>query len=175
MIPVIDIVIILWSLYAFFMVLGLSKDTIGKSAIIFRDASKVFLQYSFMILGVFMVLFGFLIYGFRLIFVLFIVVTTLIIGLYVHLSKRTKRSHERLSLKCIKEYLSGKMMNNRPFILGLIFLSSATIVLYYPDSWFASTIVIFVFFVSAVVSVSLILAYQKEKSDKMTEDYNIRP
>jgi hypothetical protein len=47
-IPFINFTIILWSLYAFFMVLGLSDDVIGKTlAEMFWNLSKLFLQIDF--------------------------------------------------------------------------------------------------------------------------------
>jgi hypothetical protein len=172
LIPLIDIVIILWSLYAFFMVLGLSKDAIGKSATVFRFNATFFLQYSFIILGFFGVLFGFLIYGVRLILLLFMIASTVIIGLFFHFIKRTKPSNERLSFKDFKEFLS-KIKNYRSFISGLVLLSSVTIVLYYPNNWFGSTAVIISFFGVAVVCVGLILIFQNNKTDKSMDEYNI--
>jgi len=46
--PVITVTIMLWSLYAFFMVLGLSDDVIGSSlALMFRNISRLCLQLDF--------------------------------------------------------------------------------------------------------------------------------
>jgi len=50
-IPWIDITIVLWSFYAFFMVLGLSEDLIGKSiSSSFREVSKTFLGLNYVLL-----------------------------------------------------------------------------------------------------------------------------
>lgn len=50
-IPWIDITIMLWSLYAFFMVLGLSEDLVGKPiSSSFREVSKVFLGLNYALL-----------------------------------------------------------------------------------------------------------------------------
>ncbi|HUW47236.1 MAG TPA: hypothetical protein VMW36_00645, partial [Patescibacteria group bacterium] len=47
-----DVMLFLWSLYAFFMVLGLSEDIIDKkSSIMFREISTWYLYVSFIILG----------------------------------------------------------------------------------------------------------------------------
>jgi len=44
-IPFVNMTIIMWSLYAFFMILGLSDDVIGENlAEMFRRLSKLFLQ-----------------------------------------------------------------------------------------------------------------------------------
>jgi hypothetical protein len=47
-----DIMLIMWSCYAFFMVLGFSEDIIGKkTASMFREVSTTYLYFSFLILG----------------------------------------------------------------------------------------------------------------------------
>ena len=47
-----DIIIVLWSFYAFFMVLALSKDFLGEIASnIFREISTAFLQFNFIALA----------------------------------------------------------------------------------------------------------------------------
>jgi len=52
-IPLLDITIVLWSFYAFFMILGLSEDVLGEAiSSAFRESSKVFLGLDFMVLGV---------------------------------------------------------------------------------------------------------------------------
>ncbi|MEM3490046.1 MAG: hypothetical protein QXO75_10405 [Nitrososphaerota archaeon] len=51
-IPLLDITIVLWSFYAFFMVLGLSEDIIGKTTSeAFRNLSKTFLSIDFALLA----------------------------------------------------------------------------------------------------------------------------
>jgi hypothetical protein len=58
-IPLLNVIVVLWSLYAFFMVLGLSEDIIGKiAAEAFRQNSKTFLLYNFLLLGVLVAIFG---------------------------------------------------------------------------------------------------------------------
>ena len=163
LIPLINIIIIFWSLYALFMVLGLSEDTIGKSlANTLRRGSKLFLQYSFMFMGIFSFLFGLIVYGLRMLLVLFIVLTVLIVGLYVRSNKKTNRSDKGLSLKTLKQYFkSGES----------VFLFSIIVTLYYPESWFASSAIVFIAFVVAVVTGSLILAFQKSKDEEIKDDY----
>ncbi len=173
LVPVIDIIIILWSLYAFFMVLGLSEDTIGKSAAdTFRGVSMIFLRYSYLTLGTFLVPFGLIVYGLRIIFVLFIILAAVIVFLYVQFSKRPKRLHKRLSLKDLKKSLKAKVKKEFSSILGLAFLFSATVVLAYPESWFASPAIFFIAFVIAVITVSLMVAFQKSKTNNKIDDYS---
>lgn len=173
LVSLIDIIIILWSLYAFFMVLGLSEDTIGKPfADVFRGLSKIFLQLCFIVLGVFSIPFGLIIYGVRFIFALFIILTALIV--YFILYKTPKFSLKQLSPKYIKEYFkSGKVKKNLPLILMLVFLFSTTVVLQYPESWFASSVIVFIAFVVAAATVSILIASQKSKDDEMKNEYNI--
>lgn len=169
LIPLINILIILWSMYAFFMVLGLSEDTIGKIAYSFKQGSKMFLQFSFMLLGVFAVLFGFIVYGLRLLYGLAIILGVLIASLVIYLHRRPKPLRKGfglvLSFRSLKKY--------RALFLGLTFLTSITIILYYPNSWLESSYVIFAFFIIALLSAALILAYQDRKIDKTTDDFNI--
>ena len=107
---VIDIIIIFWSLYAFFMVLGLSEDAIGKSlAYMFRRLSKLFLQICFILLGVFSLIFGFIVYDLKFLLGLFIILTALVV--YVYLDKRPKFSLRWSSLKDTKEYF--KILENK--------------------------------------------------------------
>lgn len=50
--PFFDVMIILWSFYAFFMVVGISDDIIGqKASKIFRNVSRYYLYFSYLILA----------------------------------------------------------------------------------------------------------------------------
>jgi hypothetical protein len=61
--PFFDAMIILWSLYAFFMVLGISDDIIGEKASKgLRRISRYYLYFSFLILGIMAVAFYYTIY-----------------------------------------------------------------------------------------------------------------
>jgi hypothetical protein len=54
LVPILDITIAFWSLYAFFMVIGFSDYEVGKNlAEYFRSASKAFLIINFILLGFF--------------------------------------------------------------------------------------------------------------------------
>lgn len=167
LIPIINILIILWSLYAFFMVLGLSTDSLGKSASIFRDISTAFLQYSYFVLGLFVFLFGFTIYGSRFFLTLLLIVAIFAISIVLYLDGRPKRENKLLSfnLSDLKKY---KLQ-----ILGFIFLFASTMMvyfpLYYPESFLASWLSSFIMFVIAVISVTLILIIQKLKEEKKSK------
>jgi hypothetical protein len=59
--PFLDVTIMSWSLYAFFMVLGLSDDVIGKSvAGSFKEVATAFLYLNFIVLGFLSLLLGFI-------------------------------------------------------------------------------------------------------------------
>jgi len=181
LIVIINILLVLWSMYALFMVLGLSRDTLGKSASrMFRDSSKMFLQYSYAVLAIFMVLFGFLIFGvLRIVLFLFIVGTIGLIAAFFYFENKPKILERKLSFKEIikiiieiKNYILQKIMDSKAFIVGLLFLFSATGVMYYPDNWFASDVLIFVFFTAAVFSVSYLL-YLRANKRKEVDEYSI--
>ena len=170
--PIIDVIIILWSLYAFFMVLGLSGDTIGKStAIVLKGISKVFLQYSYILLVFFLIPFGLIIYGVRFLLVLFIILAAFIVAIYVRIKSRPKQNSKKLSLRAY--FTTERLRKNLPFVLGLIFLFSATIVFYYPDSWFGSSVIVFVAFIIAVIAVSLLIGFRKpnDSERELEDDY----
>lgn len=61
-----DIMLITWSFYAFFMVLGFSEDIIGKkSSSMFREISTNYLYFSFVILALLSILFVYSVYPTR--------------------------------------------------------------------------------------------------------------
>jgi len=89
LLPIFDEIIVLWSLYAFFMVLGLSKDSIGiTAATVFRRSSKLFLQLSFIFLAIILLPVGFVAYGFRFGLMLLLIVVVLAIGFLLYLYKK---------------------------------------------------------------------------------------
>ena len=64
--PFLDIMLLLWSFYAFFMVLGLSEDIIGKkSSTMFREISTWYLYISFIILASLSMIFFLVLYPTR--------------------------------------------------------------------------------------------------------------
>lgn len=89
LVPLIDMIIILWSLYAFFMVIGLSSDIVGKNtASVFKSVSNVFLQWSYAILAIFMIPIGLTAYGIRFILMALLILVVGIIGLLIVLYKK---------------------------------------------------------------------------------------
>jgi MFS family permease len=143
------------------MVLGLSEDTIGKFASVFKEGSKMFLQYSFMLLGLFGVLFGLTIYGWRFLYLLGIILATLIVTLVTYLYRKSKSQRKKLRF----DFNLSSLRKYRSVILGLIFLALITGILYYPNSWFYPQYVVFVFFIFAMMVVTLILAYHDGKQN----------
>src|SRR4030042_3355009 len=67
LVPILDITIMLWSIYAFMMVLGLSGDVIGKPlADSFWEMAKTFLRFNFMLLAFLSTLLAYFAYPTRL-------------------------------------------------------------------------------------------------------------
>lgn len=86
--PFLDITILLWSLYAFFMVLGFSEDIIGRrGSIAFKETAKLYLMLSFVMLAFLTVMLAIFAYGLRLLWESIIL---LAIGVGVLISKPSK-------------------------------------------------------------------------------------
>ena len=101
--PFFDAMIILWSLYAFFMVLGISDDIIGEKASNgFRRISIYYLNISFLILGIMAVAFYYTVYPLQAIGLSVFAVALFIYWLakQIHLLKK-KASEKGLSLKSL--------------------------------------------------------------------------
>jgi hypothetical protein len=161
-IPILDNIITLWSLYAFFVVLGLSRDVIGRTmADSFRKIAKIFLQINFLALGLVSIPIGFAVSGERFIYLLLLIALTVIVGLEFQLLFKTRLSPRR-KLKSIFT------TRNMPFLLALLFLFSTYEAIYYPETWFASLQVSLVFFVVSAVTITIILLLEARKTD---DDY----
>jgi hypothetical protein len=163
LLPILDNIILLWSLYAFFMVLGLSGDVIGKRvADSFRGVAKIFLQWNFIILGSLSIPFGFIAYGERFFYLILLIVLTVIVGtIFVILFR--KPLHFQLRPIFTRR--------NLPFTLGLIFLFSSYVIVGYPEAWFASIQVTFVAYVVSAVTITILLFLEaRKKDDTYTSD-----
>jgi hypothetical protein len=154
-IPIINMIIILWSLYAFFMVLGLSEDVIGKTiADAFRDASRTFLLYNFLLLALIMPIFGIVgfphfiyLFGFMGIFIVYWVVVKL---------------RERRGLKKPKKKRAAKGSIERRQSYSIIaLLICSTIIMYVQNE-----IVAFSVFIVGVVAVFVYLYFQEQLRKK---------
>lgn len=98
-IPWLDITITLWSLYAFFMVVGLSGDIIGETTSeISRELSKVFLQFNFVILGLLSSMLAYLAFPTRLPWAL-VLLSILILYVVIKRLKRPQRKSLKLDFK----------------------------------------------------------------------------
>jgi hypothetical protein len=118
-IPFINLTIGLWSLYAFFMVLGLSEDVIGKAASeVFRGLSKAFLLLDFVILGAVSLLAFFWAFPTRSLWALGLI---LIIGLYVAYDNRKKLKIEKIEI-------------DKSGIL-IVFVLSVMFIIFFPDEY----------------------------------------
>jgi hypothetical protein len=161
--PILDDLIILWSFYAFFMVIGLSSDILGKTtATIFRDLSKFFLQYSYIILGVLLFPFGIVAYGSRVILIGFLILLIVIIVFISHLN-RQRVSHSKLILKdYFKPETRKKTFRS---ISSFALILSIVGIIQYPETWFAALDVILLSYSVAAVAIALILVLNEPKAD----------
>jgi len=183
LLPIIDEIIVLWSLYAFFMVLGLSKDSIGITASnAFRGASKVFLQISYILLAFILLPVGFVAYGFRFVLMLLLIVVTLAIGFLLYLYKKDfgwemiKSYLKKDSAKSFRRLKPVSLKQMHYFIWALIFTVSTYAMLSYSETSFAGQAILFVSFVFSACSISMILyfnrkSFTKERPDDCALDY----
>ena len=165
LVPIIDNIIILWSFYAFFMIIGLSSDIVGKTtARIFGDVSNVFLQWSFIILGVLMIPFGLLAYGLRLILLFALILIAIVLAVIYVLSTKTLSLRKLFSSFRNREGALTKKQQSM-FVLGLILLSSLYGMLNYPQEWFASPEVVILAFIIGAIVISILILIQEPKDD----------
>ena len=122
-IPIMDITIILWSFYAFFMVFGLSEDVIGKTASnAFREAAKSFLYFNFVVLVSLSLLFGYIAYPTRLPWALGLILVLILYPIYAKLREIRRKSVKINVKKIVKSNLSG--------ILGITILICFTMIMF---------------------------------------------
>lgn len=114
-VPLLDITIILWSFYAFFMVFGLSEDMIGKTASnIFREAAKMFLYLNFIVLVFLSLLLGYIAYPTRLPWALGLLAILILYAMRAKL-REIRRKPVKINIKKIVE-------SNLSGILGITIL-----------------------------------------------------
>lgn len=107
-IPIMDITIILWSFYAFFMVFGLSEDVIGKTASnVFREAAKSFLYFNFIVLVSLSLLLGYIAYPTRLPWALGLLAILILYPIYAKLREIRRKSVKINIKKIVESNLSG--------------------------------------------------------------------
>ena len=170
--PILDGIIGLWSLYAFFMVVGLSGDVIGKNiANVFREASTVFLQYSYFLLVLFLFPAGFVAYAERFVLMLFLIILLLAVGFVLY--RKDKPSSIRKKSKASAEKKSWNLKKHIPFIVGFIFLLSTYAMLNYPKTGVAPFDSTVIAYIVCAVSVTILLFLRKQKendNDTYTSD-----
>jgi hypothetical protein len=95
--PFLDITILLWSLYAFFMVLGFSEDIIGKRfSSAMKETARLYLILSFIMLALLSIMLAIFAYGIRL---LWESVLLIAVGIGLLVSKATKIPSFRIPSK----------------------------------------------------------------------------
>jgi hypothetical protein len=156
-IPLISITIILWSLYAFFMVLGLSDDVIGKTlATMFWNLSKLFLQIDFIWSAFFGTLYFILGYPSRSLWILGLVGAMFLFVILLSLRK--------IKLKDIWKKPKITRLDLLKRVTLILFLIFVTTLFYYPDERYL--IVFFVLGLLSFIAFGLISEKQSEAGSK---------
>jgi hypothetical protein len=118
-----DLTILFWSFYAFFMVFGLSEDMLGKSiAEVCRGVAKAFLQFNFMMLSVFGLLFAYYAYPTRLPWALGLLGFFALLASFKRLRMRAKKLSKIELRRLLKSSLS-------PLLILIFFFSLMFIML----------------------------------------------
>ena len=161
LIPWLDITISLWSLYAFFMVLGLSEDIIGKTVSkMFAETAKSFLRMNFVLLAFISLLLGHYAYPTRLPWVFYLIMAIFLCALAVGI-RDVLRNPPRLNLK-------SRMRANLPIavFLGLVFCVYA--IMYLPEQYIQ---------ISFILGVILVVVYfvlkERQKTNANRSDKSI--
>ena len=157
-IPMLDITIILWSLYAMFMVFGLSEDMLGETtANIFRETAKMFLYFNFLVLGVLSFMLGLFAFPNRLPWALGLISLLL---LYLGFEKLKELIKLRKFRKSLKLNLKKWAESNLRFLSALLILICFVFIMFISDEQY-----IFPFFIIGCVGIVIfIMAIRKEKT-----------
>jgi hypothetical protein len=162
-IPLINVTIIFWSLFAFFMILGLSRDVIGKTlAGVFRTLSKAFLLIYFGLTAIFGTVYFTSGYPTRsfwvLLFLGFCIGYTFLLSLIIKLK----------SLKDVRKKITKlDLLDLLGLTLSIVFLGSFIELVYYPDERFL--IVFFVLGFGSFIALSLV-AEEITKKTKVSQN-----
>jgi hypothetical protein len=163
-IPLINVTIVFWSLFAFFMVLALSRYVIGKTlAGVFQTISKAFLLIYFVLLAIFGTAYFTLGFPTRsfwvLLFLGFCIVYTLLLSLIIKLKspKDVRKKITKLNLLLLT--------------LLIIFFGSFMELMYFPDERFL--IVFFVLGFGSFIALSLV-AEKITKKTKVSQNEKLQ-
>lgn len=171
LVPIIDDILMLWSLYAFFMVIGLSGDIVGKTvANMFRDISRFFLQWSYIILAVLMIPIGLIAYGERFLLMSLLIILVVVVGLIIAIG--SGKLSIRRGLRSIRSQTQlAKAKRNVNFILGFIFVFSTYEMITYPQTGVAYSQLMVVTFIISAVAASLIMFLNGFNKNEKNEAY----
>jgi hypothetical protein len=151
-IPLLDITVLLWSFYAFFMVLGLSEDIFGETmASSFRQTAKTFLTFYFIMMAFLALIFGFYAYPTRLPYALGLLG---ILGAYV-VWEKLKEFKKKMASISIKTELKALIM---PGSILTLFFSFMLILFGTDENWVLPS-----FLVGAAATVVFLALTQRRK------------
>jgi hypothetical protein len=167
-----DVVLITWSIYAFFMVLGLSTDIIGKKASeYFLKISTQYLYLSFVFVGLFSVIYFNELFPQRAIWILAyggITIGYFLIKWAWSFSKKTRQLHRpsMSELTLFKKKLLPKLGKFLHSMLGGFFVSTFLFILFgvYEE-------LVFPFFIFGSICLLVFLIYRDLTKEDETLDY----
>jgi len=147
-----DLTIVFWSLYAFFMVFGLSEDMLGKTiAEACRSAATAFLQFNFMALSLLGLLFAYYVYPTRMPWFLALLGFFALLALF-----RSLRMHKKKPVKTdLRKILKLSLY---PLLVIILFFSLMLIILSTSEQ-----VVIPSFVVGLMAIISLFIFKEKSK------------
>jgi len=153
--PLVNITIMLWSSYAFFMVLGISDDVIGKNwAEMFRNLSRNFLQLDFIFLAILGTLYFILGYSIRALWIIGFIVAISLFAILLSLRK--------IKAKKIKKKLKITKLDLVVRVSLLLFLIFAAALLLFPDERY-----LVVFFVLGLGSfIAFVFVRERQSKEK---------
>jgi hypothetical protein len=156
-IPFINFTIILWSLYAFFMVLGLSDDVIGNSlAEMFRNLSKYCLRLDFILSAILGTLYFILGYSTRSLWIIGLIGSSSLCVILLSLRKtKIKKIWKKPKITKLDLLESGSI---------ILFLIFAMALFLYPDEQYL--VVFFVLGLGSFIAFGLVKEKQSREKSK---------
>lgn len=151
-ISLLDFIIATWSFYAFFMVVGLSEDVVGKTiSDTSRGISKLFLYVSFITLAIFSSIIFYFAYQSSMPYFLVLIIIPILFGLFNKLRKSKK-----LSKSYFKEWFKLKL-SKLSQIFAIIYIFCTVAINFFSDEY------ILTFFITGLVCIVIyiILKYSK--------------
>ena len=148
-IPLLDMTIALWSLYAFFMVLGLSEDVVGETiSNSSRETAKAFLVLNFILL----MSLSFLVFYWGFPTRLPLALGLIFIFLFYRAIKKLRKRRKSMLKLNLKKIVKSKAPSFMLLVLWMIFVANVMGIIFVPEeqlvvSYFASGLVAIIIYI----------------------------